>query len=387
MFPKGITFSAGQIPCELHGMSKIDRMGNGSRTKSAVIMATPEIRVSKTKIRSVSDLAEFLGLSDWTVSRAINGSSAVKPATRMRVLEAMKETGFKPNPLALGLRGKMNGLVGVCFGEYCNPLLIEKLSILEDLLSEHGLHCVLAFTRNDKASEIQTLENLKRLRVEAIISIQSQLTEKERLPLLRGENHVHLDPVHTRPTSCVSLDRNRGMEFLIEHLVELGHRHFGLLGFSQATIWRWPGVKKALQKASLDPSRSTRSYLAPAELKSSYEIGAHLATEVLKERKPPTALLALSDTIAVAAIQRLQSEGIKVPEDFSVTGFDNLEIARHIRPTLTTVDQQPHALVKSTCDLLLRKLGRIQEPARKAIVIPPKLIPGESTGKRRRQTH
>lgn len=339
--------------------------------------------MSKALIKSVSDLAEFLGLSDWTVSRAINGSSAVKPATRIRVLEAMRETGFKPNPLAQGLRGKMNGLVGICFGEYCNPLLIEKLSLLEELLNENGLHGVLAFTRNDKASEIGTLENLRRLRVEAIISVQSQLMRS----WLRNEKHVYIDPVRARSTSCVSVDRNAGMELLIDHLLKLGHRHFGLLGFSRENMWRWPGIKKAVLRAGLDPDRNTRVYRAPASLRSSFEIGDHLATEILKDGQAPTALLALCDTVAISAIQRLEADGAEVPQHFSVTGFDNLELSRHIKPTLTTIDQQPHILVKAVCELLLQKLGGVAASPKRALVIPPKLVLGESTGKRRGPIH
>lgn len=331
-------------------------------------------------IGSVADLARHLGLSDWTVSRAINASPAVKESTRERVLQAMKETGFKPNPLARGLRGKVNGLIGVCFSEYHNTLLIEKLAVLEAFLHEHGLRCILAFAGDNMATERRVLEDFKRLRVEAMVLVQSHLTDSETKELLAGQTCVYVDPVHPHSDTCVSVDRNKGVELLVKHLASLGHRRFGLLGISDIQKWRWPGLMKALKTLGLDPRKHTRIFEMPPQYDSPYEIGSRLAAEVLREKKPPTALVALSDVVAVPAIQYLQSAGFRVPKDFSVTGFDHLEIARYIRPTLTTVDQQPQSLIHEAGQLLLQKLKSAKKRPPRSVIIPPRLVIGESTG-------
>ncbi len=336
---------------------------------------------SNPRVRSVAELARYLGLSDWTVSRAINGHPAVKASTRERVLATMREVGFQPDPMARALRGKVSGLIGICFGELHNTILIEKLAYLEAFLHEHGMRSILAFTGNDSAAEARAVEDFKRLRVEGIVLAQSHLTPELGAKLLAGQEHIFVDPIEEQPGPSISLDRNWGMELLVEHLAALGHRRFGLLGIPEANIWRRPGFYRALEKLGLEVATHAVFYDYPPSCSSPFEAGVRMAQQVLASPNPPTALLALSDRVAVTVIAHLRAHGAQVPGDFSVTGFDHLEMGRWLPPSITTIDQQPQRLMRSAGEVLVEKLrqspGTAQPQKR---FVEPVLVIGDSTG-------
>ncbi len=335
---------------------------------------------AKPVVTSVSDLARYLGLSDWTVSRAINNYPAVKASTRERVHKAMKEVGFRPNPIARGLRGKGTGLVGVCFNELRNTILIEKLATFEEFLHSHGFRSILSFTGQDIAGEINAIKDFRNLRVDAIVQVQSQMKPAQAKEVLADSKWVQVDPAHPELTPSVQVDRKLGTLLLIDHLVELGHRRFGLLGIAAGDNWRWPGLLAGLKRHGLDPATCMTLYPFQSGLYASYEMGGMLAEAVLADRNPPRALIAMNDRVAIAAIQRLRHAGARIPKDFSVTGFDNLDIAHHLFPTLTTIDQQPALLMKTGGDLLLQQLrpGKTKLPEK--CLVAPVLRVGQSTG-------
>jgi len=348
------------------------------------MMASPDPTPERREF-SQSELAQHLGLSDWTVSRAINGHPAVKAATRERVLRAMQDVGFQPNPLARGLRGKGTGLVGVIFTELRNSILLEKLASFENFLHEHDLRSLLVFAGQDAAAELRALADFRRLHVDAVVLIQSILTKAQCAKPLSGIKWVHVDPQSAHPAPVVGLDREKGVELLIEHLFSLGHRHFGTLGILDINRWRWPGLLKALTKRGLDPSQHLKQYLPLRNEEPSYAMGIHAAEQVLADSEAPTALIAINDRVALAAAQHLTRHGASVPGRFSVTGFDHLEVAEHLHPTLTTIDHRTHQLMEAAGNLLLNRLKKTSSNTpSETLFIEPQLIVGESTGTSRR---
>ncbi len=331
---------------------------------------------------SQAELARYLGLSDWTVSRAINGHPLVKESTRQRVLEAMREIGFQPNPLARGLSGKRTGLVGIIFSELQHPVLLEKLTLFESFLHKHEFRSLLAFTGMDEASELRAIADFKRLRVDAIVLVQSTLGKEPAAKLLSGCCKIHVDPIAQQHGPSVLVDRNRGVELLIDHLYELGHRYFGTMGILEINSWRWLGLIKAFNKYGLDPQKHLRQYLPPDQdppMRASYEMGIDLARKVLEDPKAPTALLAINDHVALSAAQYWMSQGQSVPGRFSITGFDHVEVSRFLRPRLTTIDHEPALLMEAAGHLLLKQLeGKAAVAQTRQIT--PRLIVGESTG-------
>lgn len=334
---------------------------------------------------SVADLARHLGLSDWTVSRVINGHPEVKAATRERILKKIEEIGFRPNPLARGLRGKGTGVVGISFGELHSPVLVEKVASLEKFLRVRQFRSVLAVTEYDKASEKRALADFKHMRVEGMVLVDSTFTPEESAQLLRGMKWVFVDPRNAQTERSVMVDRTRGMSILTEHLISLGHKKFGLLGFSPGGRWRWPGLADTLECHRMNPAEVEA--FEPAEpMERSYAAGALMAEKVLNHPNPPTALIALNDLMAVGAIQFFKEHGIAVPGQFSITGWDNLDLGGFLAPKLTTIDQQPQKLMEVACEMLLKQLNDESPDAGKECrVVLPLFCPGESTGPARRE--
>ncbi|HSI82577.1 MAG: LacI family DNA-binding transcriptional regulator [Candidatus Methylacidiphilales bacterium] len=337
---------------------------------------------SEKQVVSTADLARHLDLSEWTVSRAINGHPEVKAATRKRVLEAMAELGFQPNLHARGLNGKATGIVGICFGNPRNSLVIDKIATLEEYLRLHHLRGILAINPHDVESELRIISDFRHLRVDGMVLIHSYLAGSQLDKALRGMKCVLVDSGH-RSTDFpgIHLNRIRAGRFLVDHLCSLGHRSFATLGYSNSNRWRWDGIVTALHCNHLNPDKPEvlRAYELPSPGEEAYGEGIKLVKMALADKNPPTAFLAVNDRVAVGAIQGLRDNGYEVPRDFSVTGFDNLEVSRHLRPTITTIDQQPRMAMERAGEMLLTQLG-LSTNQLENLLLEPIFHARESTG-------
>ena len=355
--------------------------GTNGNSSPTVMVKKPSAKAKPPKIASTLGLARYLGLSEWTVSRAINGHPEVKAATKERIFKAMDEVGFRPNPVARGLSGKAMGIVGICFGNTYNAVMIDKITLLDQFLRDHQLRGILAISPKDEASEVRILEDFRHLRVDGIVLIQSFLSADQLHDVLEGVPCVHVDPSDPTLLPSVTLDRAEAMRLEVDHLVEFGHRSFGALGFSSSNRWRWDGLVKALLDQGINPDKNLQAFELDTPGLESYAEGIELAKLALKAKKRPTAFIAVNDRVAVGAMQEMRDAGFRTPEDFSVAGFDNFAIGRHLHPTITTIDQQAHLLIQKAGELLLEQLGKTPQSGKdKALSIEPRLILRESTG-------
>lgn len=333
-------------------------------------------------VSGTADLAAWLGLSQWSVSRAINGQPGVGEETRQRVLKAMRDTGFAPNPLARGLRGRRTGTVGVCFGRLKVPILDEKIFGLQEFLRKREFHCLLETTRNDPATEARVLEHFRRSKVDGVVLVQPRLPETAIRAALGPTPAVCIDPLQARHIPSVVMDRAAVMRRLIEHLLDLGHRRFALLGITPGDTWRWPALADSLKRRGLDPESAFWHHPPPGPDQSPLETGVEAASLALRRTPRPTALICLNDFIALGAVHSARNLGLDVPADVSITGFDNQDIARILRPMLTTVEQRSERMVAVVGDMLLKQIS--QAPSARAlppiVTLEPIVIFGESTG-------
>jgi DNA-binding LacI/PurR family transcriptional regulator len=339
-------------------------------------------RPAAKPILSISDFAKYLGLSNWTVSRAINGHPEVKEKTRRRIMAAMEEVGFRPNPLARGLGGRRTSMVGVCFMGLGNPILDQKVFHLQEFLRRNQLRSLLEMRPRDVQHEIHAIEDFQRIRVEGVVLLYSELDAATAAQMFEGLACVQVDPHYSQTIPSVALDRRRAMRLVLEHLIRLGHENFALLGFNKNDPWRWPALLETAKTHGLDATKSLRIVQNVSKVDSPIEAGGLMVEEVLRWPKRPTAIVAIDDRTALGAIQALRTAGIDVPRQMSVTGFDNLDFARHLHPTLTTVDQNPVRLMERAGAILLEqiKLSPEQRGRAEPEFIAPELVVGESTG-------
>lgn len=337
---------------------------------------------SSQSIQSTSDLAKYLNVSQWTISRAINGHKDVSEETRKRVFEAMEACGFEPNLHARKLRGQASKLVGVCFRNFSIPIINVKLTELQRVLRTYGFRYLYETTEGETEREINVIKDFQRFGVDGIININSVLKTNKLEEHLSRTPCVLVDPTETNTGQIaqVALDRSLAMHKIIQHLFQLGHRRFALIGIGKSNRWRWAPVEAMVRDLGLDPSKALWTTPEFKEVDNYLRGGRMFIDQFLElpESERPRALVCLDDLIAVAAIQALLRKGFRIPEDFSVTGFNNEEISRELYPTITTIDQSPSILMKRSCELLMDLITG-QPLSGQPEMIKPELLIREST--------
>lgn len=346
------------------------------------------IRRKKT-IQSTTDLAAHLGLSRWTVSRVINGHPDVKEETRQRVLQAMDDLHFAPSLFARGLRGGKTKTIGVCFSEVDNPVLALKIARLQSLLRERGYRSLIELTDGEPQIELDSVRHFLTLRVEGVVLVGSSNGDGSALQLLKESRTpaVLVDPVApAHGLSGVELDRAKAIRLILEYLLGLGHRKFGLLGISPQVPYgqhRLDAIAHVAKEHKISLKRDFDVFVAPDPQKYGYAYGRRLAEQLIEKGTDATALIGLDDLIALGAMRRLQEQGYAIPRDFSIIGFGNIDITEHTTPRLSTIDQRISLLIETAVDLLFRQIAGSLSPHRQAWPqIDPKLVLRESTAKR-----
>lgn len=340
---------------------------------------------SPTVIRSSAEFARHVGLARTTVSRVLNGQPGLKPKTIERVQQALAETGFTPNAHALHLKGKRTSMVGICMEDLATPPAVRKLATLQRVLRTRGFSSLIEVFVPGSGRDV--VRHFQSLRVEAVVfighfhqeEIEARLGELNAI----GTPHLVIDHFGLKGANTVSLDRAAGMEAVIAHLYELGHRTFGMLGLTKgptSRIDRLNGVHSALRTHNLDFETCVVSLDHLHERRNDFDYGRALAGSFVKLAERPTAFIGYNDEIAIGALRGFQEAGLKVPRDLSLTGFNNQDIGHMTWPTLTTVDQSIDATIAEAAELIVSQIGKPLRAKPVVRTIEPKLVIGESTG-------
>jgi DNA-binding LacI/PurR family transcriptional regulator len=310
-----------------------------------------------------------------------------------KVKQAVDELGFQPSALARGLRGGQTTTVGVCFQDLDSPVMAMRAASLQQRLREEGYDTVIELSGASVELERNAIRRFVGHHVDGIVLIFSHLAADDpAISLLQRENMpcFWIDPEHPVPGDKVVLDRGRSMKLVLEHLVGLGHRKFSLLGIDPQNRFgalRIPGLRRYAPEFGLDFERDFHSVYHPGETRHTFDYGYELAGEWIEKSaaRPTTAIIALNDRIAIGAINRLREDGLQVPGQVSVVGYDNIAVGEHFFPSLTTVDHQTDRMMDLAVRGLLERLdpGKIHLPPRQWFV-QPKLIIRKSTGRCRK---
>lgn len=349
--------------------------------------------MGRTGIVTIRDVARECGYSASTVSIVLNGAplSRYIPAdTKGRIETAAKRMGYRPNPLARSLRSQRSNIVGVMVIDITDPFCTPILRGMENALYQASYLSLIADAHNEPHRFERYLEMLLDRRVEGLVVIANwlvtdikllaDLTECQVPTVIAGrsfENHS---------VSTVSVDNEAGASLALEHLYRLGHRDIAFLRGPKALSssgQRWKGFRSFAQSAGLRlDSKKILELPESLDPNSSFEAGAQLTGDLLRQGKPFTALVAYDDMTALGALRALKKKGLRVPEDCSVVGFDDVAQAALSVPSLTTVRQPMEAMGSLSAGIVLEAIKAMDEKQDALVVrrkVPAELVVREST--------
>lgn len=342
---------------------------------------------------TIRDVARECGYSASTVSIVLNNAPLARyiPAeTKSRIETTAKRLGYRPNPLARSLRSQRSNIVGVMVFDITDPFCTPILRGLENSLYQGNYLALLADAHNEPHRFERYLEMFLDRRVEGIvvianwlvtdIKVLSDLTEHEVPAVVAGRE------VEVQRASTVSVDNEGGAAAALDHLYQLGHRDIAFLRGPRALSssgQRWKGIRAFAQSVGLSIDTKLVAELPESlDPNSSFEAGTQLTAELLRRGKPFSALLAYDDVTAFGAMRALKKKGLRVPEDCSVVGFDDVAQANLSVPSLTTVRQPMEAMGAMSAGLLLDAIKASTQNRDVPVVrrkIPAELIVREST--------
>jgi DNA-binding LacI/PurR family transcriptional regulator len=284
---------------------------------------------------NIREVARLAKVSTATVSRTINGSDKVTPKTKERVQRAIEELRFYPNTWARALGSGRSSLYGLIISDITNPFFPELVKSFEDMAVQHGREVLVANTSYDPARMKVCVSRMLQRKVDGVAIMTSEMDERLIVEFeSRGIPLVFLDTglVHAL-ASNILVDYAAGVEAAMDHLATLGHTRIAFIA-GPATL-RSARIRR---DAYLRFMEQKGLGAACVEQGNHQVMGGHEAMARLLDTKPlPTAVLCSNDMTAIGALGAIHERGLRVPDDISIAGFDDIAISAFTHPALTTV--------------------------------------------------
>jgi len=335
---------------------------------------------------NIRDVARAAGVSIATVSKVLNGYTTVSQKTKDKVLRIVRETGFRPNTAARALVGQRSMTLGVLLTTgLAHPFFSNIMVGMEQALKARGYDLIYLAQLSYHNREYSFVRHCQSRNVEGVVVFGFQPDDMDFAELIEsGIPAVFIDLDMLGPRACyISSDNESGIGQAVGYLNGLGHRRIALISDlpdSYVGRLRLQGYRNGLQAAGMSYEPQLVAY-------SDYsrENGREAMRTLLAASTPPTAVVCCSDYGAVGAIDAIREAGLSVPDDISVIGFDDLEIARNVRPALTTVRQDMAAIGRTSVELLDDMIAGDASPSR-AVIMPTELILRETCARPRLET-
>lgn len=328
------------------------------------------------------DVAKRADVSVATVSRVMNTPQVVRPDVRQRVNDVIKEMGYTRNAAARALRSQSNRLFGALVPTLNQAIYAAMIDALQRRLSEKGYLLVVGQTDFSPETELLHVNALIEHGAEALVLVGHahspelyQLLERKKIPFI---NTYTYSPDSGHP--CVGFDNALATRQMADFVMDLGHQDVamivGVTKNNDRATERLEGVRQAIaaRGMTLNPD-----YV----FESRYTIdgGRHAMRQLLRLERPPTAVLTGSDVLAFGALVECKAQGIAVPEQVSIVGFDDMEFAAHLDPPLTTLQVPVAQMGQNAADYLLACVAN--EPRYDQVELETRLVVRKTTAKRK----
>ncbi len=328
---------------------------------------------------SLKQLAQYLGLSSAAVSRVLNAAptaGAIPPSTQERIFAAARELNYRPNVYARSLRNRRSQTMGVLVPEISEGYATSVLAGIEHQLLQADFFYFLVSHRHRPEAIERSQRLLLERSVEAIIAIDTLLPHPSPVPTVTISGHHEPEGV-----TNILLNHRRAAELAIGHLKGLGHRNLAFIqgqSFSSDTEARWSGIRHAMHLAGLPIHPQLVAQLEGDQ--PTHEPGYFATQRLLAREQTFTALFAFNDISAIGAIRALHEAGLRVPQDVSVVGFDDVQSAAFQNPGLTTVRQPLRTMGILAAQTALQQIAAPTATHARQLVVDPELVVRESTG-------
>ena len=331
---------------------------------------------------SLKDLAQELGVSIATVSRALRSSPEIGQDMQMKVKELAKRRNYRPNPFAQSLRKEAPRVIGVVVPNLVTHYYAAVLDGIEDEARQAGYSVISVNTHEDTDTEIRAIDNFISLHVEGIIACLSQNTT----------DYSHFEEIAnmgiplvffgrtclTDRFSSVTANGDEAAFKATQHLIDTGSRRIAFIGgpnHLDMVKRRKHGYLEALRENRIPIDRN----LVACE-KIDYEWALETTTNLLQQAERPDAILAFNDIITFAAFTAIKQQGLRIPEDVALIGFTDDVHAQYVTPRMSAIEDQSHLMGQTACQLLLKTINGDPKIYRK--IVPQELVIRDTSARR-----
>ncbi len=339
---------------------------------------------------TLADIAASAGVTSMTVSRVLNQQGNVNVETRDRVLQVVREMSYRRNGLARGLKRQRTDTIGLVLGDIANPFAAELSRGVREVLEERGYTLFICISEHSAKEDVEAFDSLADHRADGIIvaTRASRLGNEKLERLIQSGLPVSLigrDFRHPQ-ADLVTADNLKGGYEATKHLIQTGRRRIGFIGVSltkSVALRRFHGYIEALEEHGLPVAEEL--IVGPRGVNdqmpgySTEEIGYEGMNRLLSLKERPTAIFARNDFTAVGALNAIKQAGLRVPEDIAVVGYDDIPLAAHTSPPLTTVRQPTRDQGRVAAEFLLRRIEAAEHLPRAERVFQCRLVVREST--------
>ena len=334
---------------------------------------------------TIKDIARMANVSHTTVSRALNNKSRIRNETKEKILSIARTLNYQPNFIARSLVMKRTKTLGLVITTIVNPFYNELAQGIEVTARDLGYNIIFCSTHSDLSTEKQYINMLRSKGVDGIIFSSAHMGDpnivalaEEAFPIILVNRRTY-HPIVREKVDYVGVDNILGGFLAVEHLIRLGHQRIGMIGGSSESsvgLERLEGGKNALGAYHLE---QRHDYFLEGDFlkESGYQGGKRF----LKMAEPPTAIFASNDYMALGAYQVIVEEGLRIPEDIALIGFNDIEFTAMKGIELTTIGQKKYEMGALAVKILVEKIERGEsEPSTKEIFLKPELIIRKTCG-------
>lgn len=325
-------------------------------------------RRQRASASTITEVAKLAGVSIATVSRVLSNHPHVSDEVRQKVLDAVRQLGYEPHRVAQRLRARQSRLIGIIATDITNPFLNTVMACVEEVFFERGFTVLMSNTNADRKKELNYLSMMESEAIDGLV-ITPTSENVDRVAEL-SEKGLPITVVDRRMTAgrvdVVLSDNVAGARTATEHLLRLGHQRIGHIGgplHLTSGRERYEGYLEAMQ-ASPWPASPDLVHFGDYRRESGY----NAATELLQSDTPPTALFVANNLMTLGALNAIHDQGISIPDDIAIVGFDDMPWARSLNPPLTTVAQAVEEIGYHAARLLMARIEQPDLPPRTEVV-------------------